>query len=91
MTTDEATRQLAEIYMTGDPETRRGRAAEGHLWEAEERAGAEDWSRADGSLVAAYRALGAKSPAATADDLGRGQHPIQVEAERMWRMEVGEG
>lgn len=90
MTTDEATKTLAEIYATGDSDSRAGRVAEAHLWDADERARSQEWGLADYSLEAAYHALDAEPPSATADDLGRGRHPIQVEAERLYEEMMGE-
>ncbi|WP_165070769.1 hypothetical protein [Paludisphaera rhizosphaerae] len=91
MNTDEATKALAEIYLTGESDTRAEREAECHLWQARERAEAEDWDTADYSLDAAYHALGAEShPEATADDLSRRKHSIRVEAERLSRDAFGE-
>jgi hypothetical protein len=90
MSTDRATETLAEIYRTGDADSREERRAEGHLWSAVERAEACDWGRADYSLEAAYHPLGAEPPDASANDLGLGSHPIQVEAGRRYREEMGE-
>ena len=90
MTTDRATEVLADIYLTGDTDSREERGAEGHLWRAAEHVESHDWSRADDSLDAAYHALGAEPPDATANDLALGRHPIQVEADRQYREEMGE-
>jgi hypothetical protein len=90
MTTGRATEKLAEIYRTGDADSREERCAEGHLWRAADHAEACDWGRADYSLDAAYHAHGAEPPEATANDLGLGRHPIQVEACRRHREEMGE-
>lgn len=90
MTTDKATKKLAEIYVTGDSDNRPERNAENHLWDIESRAEAEDWGRADYSLDAAYHAMGAEPPSATAVDFSRGRHPIRVEAERLQREMLGE-
>ncbi|OJW21135.1 MAG: hypothetical protein BGO49_24280 [Planctomycetales bacterium 71-10] len=91
MTTEKATKALAEIYATGDSDTRAERAAESHLWDAEERVRSEEWGLAGYSLDAAYRALGAEPPDSTAEDFERGRHPIRVEAERLVREMLGEG
>jgi hypothetical protein len=85
MTTVQATQRLATIYRTGDRDTKADRRAEKHLWTAVDAAHAHDWTHAGFSLEVAYHVLGAEPSEATADDLERGVHPIQVEAERQHR------
>ncbi|MDG3002602.1 hypothetical protein [Paludisphaera mucosa] len=70
MTTDRATKTPAAIYPTGKADVRTERAAEIHLWDADERVEAADWGLVDDSLEAACRALGAEPPETTADDFG---------------------
>jgi hypothetical protein len=88
MTTERATEKLAEIYHTGDADSKAERAAEGHLWEADRHAETCEWDRAGYCVDAAYHALGAEPPDATAGTWDAGKHPIQIEAERRWQEAV---
>jgi hypothetical protein len=89
MNTGQATETLAEIYPTGDADSKTERAAEGQLWTAAQHAEACEWSQAGYSLDAAYHALGAEPPEATATDFERGRHAIQIEADRRHLEEMG--
>jgi hypothetical protein len=85
MKTDQATVKLAQIYGTGDADSKEERAAEGHLWEAIGYTQACDWAKAEYQFEAAYHALGAVPPEASAGSWERGKHAIQIEAERQFQ------
>jgi hypothetical protein len=80
--TEQATAKLADIFRTGDADTKVDRVAEGNLWEAARHAGEGNRAGADYHLEEAYRALGAEPPDATADDWVQERHPVQIEADR---------
>jgi hypothetical protein len=82
MTTEQATAKLAEIYRTGEADSKAERAAETRLWEAVLHAEACDWLKAGYCLDGAYHAFGAEPPDGAVEMWDDGKHPIQIEAER---------
>lgn len=75
MTTEEATKELSEVWHLGcDHIARRA------LDRCQEYCRAWNWTAANREMEVAYRLLGAKAPSTAVNALHSGSHPVQVAA-----------
>lgn len=79
MTTEQATTELGKIWMLGgfsDAAMAIERVkAQGRNW---------NWDACNAAMREAYAALGATAPDVAVNAIHRGEHPVQIAADKFW-------